>query len=216
MKKIIFLMLCLLIVTGCNANKTNLENNNNTNANNNVSKLDHKVYKYMRISTDNTSGLINNGYIFGDPSGVGHLDKTYNPTLLVEFDTVTGKASKVTLYAFFLDNPDTTEWVDKAEESFNEKAGSYKKDFGAIQKGRVNDFVTYLKVDINPASYIYNQYLETYLFYEQDIEKYKDEIYYSRLYNYSTTPEVKVGDNYFEESLEHIKIEWSDNSFSAF
>ena len=210
MKKIVLLIICLLCLTGC-GNKTNGEVQANKQSN-----LDHKVYKYMKITTHNTSNLINNGYIFDDPSYVGHGDKNYYPTLLVEFDTITGKASKVTLYAFFLDNPDSTEWVDKAVDSFNEKVGSYRNDFSSVHKGRVNDFVTYFDVDINAESHIYNQYLQTYLFYEQDIEKYKDAIYYSRLYNYSSTPEVKTGENYFEESLEGIRIEWSDNAFSAY
>ena len=199
--------LLLLIVCGCSKNNGSNPNNNQV-ANSNV-------FRYMKMSSANAGGLINIAYVFDEPSTVGHGDKTYNPTLVAEFDQVTGKAKNVTFYAFFLDNPDTSEWVDKAIEKFNTTSTSYKKDFSDLSKGRVNDFVTYLSVSMNPESHVFNQFIQM-LLYKQDIEKYKDEIYYSRLSNYSTKPPVEEGSNYFEESLEGIRIEWSNNIISAY
>ena len=202
----ILTLFSLVFITGCD-NKEPINPNTN--------KLDHEVYKYMKISSSNTSGLINIAYIFDDPSVVGNGDDYYNPCLIAVFDTITGKATSVKYYSFFLDYEGTSEWVDKSIEKFNSSTTSYKKDFSNISKGRVNEFVTYLVVDIDPKSYVFNQYIED-LFYEQDIDEYKDKVYYSRLYNYSTKPPVKVGDNYFEETLEGLRIEWSNNIIKAY
>ena len=211
MKKILLTILVifsLVFITGCD-NKEQSKINPNTNT------LNHKVYKHMKISSDNAGGLINIAYIFDEPSVVGYADDYYKPCLTADFDTVTGKATSVKFYSFFLDYEGSSEWVDKSIEKFNSSTTSYKKDFSNISKGRVSEFVTYFVVDIDPKSYVFNQYIQM-LFYEQDIEKYKDEVYYSRLYNYSTKPPVKEGDNYFEETLENLRIEWSDSSIKAY
>lgn len=211
MKKVLLTIITifsLVFITGCGNNGDDLVNTN-------VKQLDHKVYKYMKISSDNTSSLINIAYIFDDPSVVGHGDNYYRPCLIAEFDSLTGKAKSVKYYSFFLDYEGSSEWVDKSIEKFNSSTTSYKKDFSNISKGRVSEFVTYLVVDINPESYVFNQYVQM-LFYEQNIEEYKDKVYYSRLYNYSTKPPVEEGDNYFEETLEGLRIEWSDSGIKAY
>ena len=48
------------------------------------------------------------------------------------------------------------------------------------------------------------------------LKDYKDRIYYSRLYNYEQKPPVYEGDNYFEETLEGIRIEWSDSEIKVY
>ena len=213
----LLIILCLFTIIGC-GNSQESKNGSNTEGNsstNNENKLDHKVYKYMKISSSTTSGIMNTAYIFDDPSSVSSGDTEYDPCFVVEFDTKTGKATSVKFYSFFLDYENTSEWVDKAIEKYNESSGEYKKSFSNVSKGRVNESVTYLVADVNPSSHVYNQYVES-LLYEQDIEEYKDSIYYSRLYNYSTTPPVEVGDNFFEESLENIRIEWSDSEIKPY
>lgn len=226
MRKKVFLSflvaLSLFIITGCGNNQSNSGGNKNGNGNSNGNqkttndkKLDHKVYKYMKISSSNASGLLHVAYLFDDPSVVGSGDNEYNPCFIAEFDTNTGKAKSVKFYSFFLDYEGSTEWVDKAIEKFDSSTGEYKKSFSNVTKGRVNENVTYLVADADPTSYMYNQYIES-LFYEQDIEKYKDDVFYSRLYNYDPKPEAKTGNNFFEEPLESIRIEWSDSEIKAY
>ena len=211
MKKLFLLVLCVFMITGCSL----IPIKNTVDGNKQESNLDHKVYRYMKISSSNTSTLLNNAYIFGDPGVVGSGDNYYYPCFIASFDPVTGKVISVKYYSFFLDYEGSYEWVDKAIEKFNESGDSYKKDFTSVSKGRVSEFVTYLSVDINPKSYTFDQYIQI-LFEEQDIEKYKDTVYYSRLYNYETKPPVKEGDNYFEDSLTDIRIEWSDSILKAY
>ena len=119
------------------------------------------------------------------------------------------------LFAFFIDNTDD-EWVDKAIEKYESSSSKSKGSFTNVKKGRVNEEVSYLSADLDIDSYIFTQFIDTYIIKSQDIEKYKDEIYYSRLYNYSSNPPHEEGDNYFEETLEGIRIEWSDNEIKPY
>ena len=218
MKKKIFLGLVILIslftICGCdNKENNNGGNNNNNNTNNNT--VNHKVYKYMKISSSISSNLYYYAeQLFDNPSAVGYGNKEYEPFLIVEFDTNTGNATNVKYYSFFLDYEDN-EWVNKAIEKYDEASGKAKDEVKNVKKGRVNDNVSYLTANIDPDSYAFDQYLQ-YLFKGQDIDDYKDRVYYKRLYNYSTTPEHKEGDNYFEDSLSHIRIEWSDSEIKTF
>lgn len=178
-------------------------------------KPDHKIYKYMKVSADLASTLYHPAStLFNDPSEVSSGDIYYKPCLIAEFDTNTGKATKVTFYTFFLDSEDDT-YVNEAMESYNSSSNDYKKNVTDVQKGRVNDNVSYLSAEINPESNAYEQHISS-LFYEQDIERYKDKIFFSRLDNYSSEPPHEEGENFFEESLEGIRIEWSDTSIEAF
>ncbi len=209
MKKIIIaILLTLLVVTGCTKDETN----NTINAGN---EPDHKIYKYMLIKAPNTSGLIYSAYIFDDPSTIGYQDDYYKPTLLVTFDTKTGKATSVKLYAFFLDYEDD-EWVNKSIEKFNEAGNDTKKKFTNLTKGRVNDNVSYLTCDIDPFSYSIEATISTYLIENQDIEKYKNYVYYDRLYNYDPDPAAVVTDNSFYETITDVSIEYSDKELKAF
>ena len=211
MKKRISLLLiifiCVFLISGCTSQNKDLNNNNN-------SENKSTVYKYIKISSDNAANIINNAYIFDEPSVVGSGDTEYKPCLIAEYDITTGKASKVKFYSFFLDNDDD-KWVDKAIDKYNTSSGQSKKAFSNVSKGRVNENVSFLTADVDPSSYVFNQYVES-LLRNQDIKKYKDEIYYSRLYNYDTKPPVEEGNNYFEESLESIRIEWSNNKLSSY
>ena len=208
-----FIIFTLFIMVGCEKKE---ENNTNFNTLNNTKQLDHKVYKNMKISSSNASALLYNvNSLFGEISEVSSGDKYYKPTILVEFDVSSGKAINATFYGYFIDYDDN-EWVNKAIEKYDSSSNEHKKHFTNVQKGRINDNISYLKSDLDVNSHIFTQFISTYLIEGQDIEKYKDEIYYSRLDNYSTTPVVEVGENYFEESLESIRIEWSDSQISAY
>jgi len=222
MKKKIVLSLLVVIslfmITGCgNKENNNKENNqsNNGNSNQETKVADHKIYKYMKISTAVSSTLYYHAnQLFDNPSEVGHSDDSYKPFLIVEFDTKTGVANKVTYYGFFLDNDDNM-WVNKAIEAYETSSGEAKDEVTNVKKGRVNQFVSYLTANIDPKSYGFDQYLQM-LFDGQDIEKYKDEVFFSRLYNYSTEPAHEEGDNYFEDSLTDIRIEWSDSEITGY
>ena len=209
---LLFVIGSLLTLTGCEKKEGGSSSEPTTTA----KQLDHKVYKYMRITSNNAMDLyLQSEYMFDGLYDVGYKDDTYQPTLLVEFDTTTGKATKVTLYSFFLDD-ESNEWVNKAIDKCESSTSSYKKDILSLKKGRVNSGVSYLEASINPDSYAFEQHLDTYLFDEQDIETYIDRVYTSQLYNYSTTPEKKQGDNYFWTTLTSTKIEWSDSEFKAY
>lgn len=213
-KKIILILLVVsLFVTGCNNQNSN--GTNNSGKNNSVKKLDHKVYKYMKISASTSNQLYYYAeYAFDDPSVVGYADTKYNPCLIVEFDTNTGSAKKVTYYGFFLDYEED-EWVNKAIEKYETSSDKVKKEVSNVKKGRVNDNVSYLKADIIPGSYAYDQYVQA-LFKEQDIEKYKKDVYFDNLYNYEKAPDHEEGDNYFEDAISSLRIEWSDSEIKAY
>lgn len=218
MKKIVLALLVvvsLFTVTGCNSEIKNNQNNNG-NSNQNEKKADHKIYKYMKISSDNAFNLLYNAnYLFDDLSVVSNGDIQYKPCLIVEFDTKTGKAIKAKFYAFFLDYEDN-EWVNKAIEKYDSSTLKSKNNYANVKKGRVNDNVSYLSADINVSSHEFTQFISTYLIEGQDIDKYKDEVFFSRLYNYDSEPPHEEGENYFEESLESSRIEWSDSKIEAY
>ena len=121
--------------------------------------------------------------------------------------TTTGKA---TIYGCFLDYEDN-HWVNEAIEKYNSSSDSYKKDIINVSKGRINDEISFIKIEINPESYKFEQYISSYIMREQDIEKYKNETYYDNLYNYTDLAPAEVGDNYFVNGLSKMRLEWSDS-----
>ena len=204
-KYLVLMIGVLLVAVGCE-NKTPKYNER---------KPDHKIYKYVKITSSVGNDLIVPiEYIIGSTSEVGHLDDIYAPTLLAEFDTTTGKATSVKFYSFYLDYEDD-EWVNKALNEYKSSSSSYKDDITNVKKGRVNDNVSYLEATINPDSYVYEQYVGDIIKY-QDIEKYKKDVYYDNLYNYSTTPEVKDKDGYFWDALTGRTVIYSDNKIKAY
>ena len=173
---------------------------------------DYEIYKYMKISASNSSELYYPAlFIFDDPGEVANGDNEYPPCLIAEFDQSTGKATAVKLYAFFLDYEDD-EWVNQAIETYE---GSEHEDVTSVTKGRVNDFVSYLCAEIDPDSYGYDQYIRN-LFYDQNIEKYKDDVYFDNLYNYDTEPWHEEGEGYFEDALSMKRVEWSNSELKPF
>ena len=214
---ILTILSCMLFVlTGCNNNENSADNNGGS-SNTSTKKVDHKVYKYVKMSSDTASGLLySTNSLFGDTFYVHEKDKYYKPCIIAEFDTETGKATKATLYLFFKEYENNDEYVNKAMEKYNSSSNEAKKNYTNIQKGKVpgETEVSYISVDLKIDSYIYTQFIDTYIIKSQDIEKYKDKVYYSRLYNYSSNPPHEEGANCFEETLEGIRIEWSDNKIN--
>lgn len=212
MKKYILLVISMFLIlgaTGCEKYSGNNSDYNNPTTT--TKQLDHKVYKYTKMTCSSGNELfINLNYLFDYIDRVGYAETDYDPTLIVETDTNTGKAINATLYGYFLDYG-TDEWVDKAIEKYNTSSSNSKKDILSVDKGRVNDQVTYIKIRINPDSYNFEQYIQSYIMREQDIDTYKKKTYYDQLYNYSTTPEKEEGDNYFYNGLTSIRLEWSDD-----
>lgn len=206
--------LMLFTFTGCDNKGNNAQNNNsNASSNTNAKKPEHKIYKYVKMSSDAATGLLYSvTSLFGDTFYVKTGEKYYKPSIVAEFDTETGKAKKATLYIFFRDNEDN-EYLEKAVEKFNSSSNDAKKNYTNLQKGRVPNEteVSYLSVDLKIDSYIYTQFIDSYIIKSQDIERYKDRIYFSRLYNYSSNPPHEESENAFEETLEGIRIEWSDS-----
>ena len=209
----------LFVLTGCDNKENNTNNstsNNASNQQNSTKTADHKIYKYVKMSSDVASNLLYSATsLFGDTFYVHEGEKYYKPCIIAEFDTETGKATKATLYVFFRDYEDN-ENVNNAIENYNSSSSESKKYYTNIQKGRIpnENEVSYLSVDLTIDSYIYTQFIDTYIIKSQDIENYKDRIYYSRLYNYSSNPPHEEGANCFEETLEGIRIEWSDDAIN--
>ena len=199
-------------LTGCGNTTKEEKNNNNGNTNTNTTKPDHKIYKYMAVRSDSGSNLLYSAYLFDDSFVVYNGDKKYQPCLIMEFDTETGKAKSIKFYTFFSGE----EYLNQAKEKFESSSKEAKKNFSNLKTKKLNDELYYLVVDVDPESYACTQFIDSYLVKGQDIEKYKDEVYYSRLYNYDSEPPHEEGDNYFEESLESSRIEWSDNKIEAY
>lgn len=173
---------------------------------------DYEIYEYMKISASNSSELYYPAlFIFDDPGEVANGDNEYPPCLIAEFDQGTGKATAVKLYAFFLDYEDD-EWVNQAIETYE---GSEHEDVTSVTKGRVNDFVSYLCAEIDPDSYGYDQYIQN-LLNGQDIEDYKNDVYFDNLYNYDTEPWHEEGEGYFEDALSMKRVEWSNSELKPF
>ena len=218
MKKKILITLILLttifLVTGCSLNfKTKTGGNQQPTTT--IKRPGHKIYRYMKISSESGTNLLYNASrLFGETYRAYQGEDYYDPCLIVEFNNSDGKAKKATFYTFFqYDNND--EYVDEAMSKFEEASKESKKAYSNVKKEHMTEDITYISADINVNSYEFTQFIDTYLIKGQDIEKYKDEVYFSRLYNYESTPPVEVGDNYFYESLEGIRIEWSDNKIEA-
>ena len=214
MKKKIFLsllvVLSLFLITGCNKVVPN------NNLNNDVKKPDHKIYKYVKMESYLGSLLLYSaGSLFGDTGQVSIGETYYKPCIIAEFDTNTGRATKAKYYTFFIDYADD-ENVNKAIEKYNNSTSQSKKYFTNVKKGKVNDEIKYLTADLEINSSIYTQFIDLYIIKRQDIEKYKDEIFFSRLYNYASEPPYEEGENFFEESLEGIRIEWSDSEIKPY
>ena len=209
----LLVIISLFIITGCDSNtKINNQNNNQSNnTNTNNKNIDHKIYKYVKMSKG--SLLYSADRVFGRASSAKDGDIEYPITLIAEFDTNTGKSTKVTMYAFYLDSVHD---VNEALDAYNTSTSEYKKYYTNVSTGKVNSNVSYLKANVDVKSYEFTQYISTYIIENQDIEKYKDRIYFNRLSNYSSTPEYQEGENFFEESLEGIRIEWSDNEIKPF
>lgn len=218
---VICIVIAIIVVNNNNnSNNTTGQNQSNNssyaNSNSSTKKPDHKIYKYVKMSSDNSSTLLYSvTSLFDNPGDVSSGDVYYKPTIIAEFDTETGKATKATFYAFFLDGEDD-ENVNKALQKYNNSTSEYKKYFTNVHKDRVNSEISCLVADLDVNANLYTQYIDSYILDSQDIDKYKDRIYYSRLYNYSTTPPHEEGSNFFEESLEGIRIEWSDNEITVF
>lgn len=210
----ILVLFALVVLVGCGTNKAPEKPNEGTTSSENKS-LDHEVYKYMKIQAESGDQLYMHSYsFFGDLWTVGSDDKEYKPELIVEFDTKTGKAVNVKMYAFFLDGEDDN-WVNISLQKYNSSSGQKKSEISNVKKGRVNEYVSYLECSIDPESHSYDQYINS-LFYEQDIEKYKDKVYFSNLDNYSTIPPHEEGANFFEDSLSMFRIEWSNSAIKAY
>ena len=209
----VFVLLSLFLITGCenNTNQTNNNNSSNNQTNTNTKKVDHKVYKYVKMSKGTL--LYSVDRVFGRAGSAKDGDNEYDITLIAEFDTNTGKAKKITLYAYYLDSVHD---VNEALEKYNTSTSEYKKYYTNVSTGKVNSNVSYLKADVDVKSHEFTQYIATYIIENQDIEKYKDKIYYSRLSNYASEPEHQEGENFFEESLEGIRIEWSDSEIKPY
>ncbi len=187
--------------------------NNGTGVETTAQKPEHKIYKYTKMSASVGGVLIYpSASLFGDVGEVSSGDIYYKPCIVAEFDTTTGKATKATFYAFFLDYEDD-EWVNKAMEKYENSSSESKAKVTNVRKGRVSDNVSYLAADLDVNSYVFTQFIDTYIIHGQDIDKYKDEIFFSRLYNYSSEPPHSEGENFFEETLEGIRLEWSDTEF---
>lgn len=200
---VIFILMLLVTITGCKKdNKKNINGDNN-------------VYKYIKVSSNLGRNFFEVADIlFNDMSEIEYEDNYYKPCLIVEYDTNTKKANSVKVYSFYIDD-NTDEWVNKAIDTYKNSTFEYKGDITNVDKKRLNDSITYLTADINPESFTFNQYVGD-LIKEQNIDKYKNDIFYSRLSNYEEEPKHEESDNYFEESIENIRIEWSNEELKAY
>lgn len=211
-KRIIILLAFCLILTGCgNSNSNNSGGNGLSNDDN--GKVVGKYYPSIMVKSNNPDMFyLSISNVIGDMSVVSHGEDYYYPTLILNYNNQ-GKLDNFSVIGYFLDNKDDYEWADKSLEVYKESTAKVKKSVTSTTKGRVNDFVSYVKYnfkyDKDNFYYNFNQFIDSDLIYKQDIEEFKNDTCYSRFDNYDTEPKHIDEDKHFYCSLEDLNVYWS-------
>lgn len=166
-------------------------------------------YRTVHLKATNSYDLI-----IGLPFESGQYGDYY-PTLTFTYNTDTGlleKAEYSTYYSYsdFAEEPN--QFLQEAIDIIASGEGVCAK-FSNVRTENLDD-VTELTFDIDISSYFANfdQYVNLcFVEGEQDIEKYKNSVYYDNLYNYTdSVPACEDRDGYFYDEITRRQVEWED------
>ena len=192
-------------------------------SNHDVPAADHKIYKYVRISSVASNRIYEPfDYFFGDYASTawrfGRDGDSYCPYIIVEFDTNTGNASQVQYYEFYKDTsyPSDVEAKVNASiavyEEYKQSDHPYAKDVTNINSGLISEKIAYLTANINPESSGFEQHIMG-LLKGQDIECYKKSAFYDSSYNFMWCEDTE---DHFICEPDYTMIEWSDTPFTGY
>jgi hypothetical protein len=238
MKKIFRLMILNIIIiavlTACGGNSSN-EDTSNTDANGTV--LDEKNDGGTNSEKENesTSGVTDTDkkedsdkhyyrtvkvIAFADammPSMSGLLESDfgfgeYLPTITFTYNTQTGMVESAMYSTYYATGEYGDEELQRDIEALSGD-GEFCSRFSGFRTEDLDE-VTELSFDIDISTYFtYFDPIINLCFVEreQDIEGYKDMVYYSRLNNYyDPKPTCEDGEGYFYDQISCRRIEWKD------
>lgn len=165
-------------------------------------------YRTVRLKADNSYDLIIN--LPFESSKLGD----YYPTLTFTYNTETGKIERAeySTYFWYYPGEDTDVFLQEVTDIISSGEGICTK-FSNVRTENMDD-VTKLTFDIDISSYFANfdQYVNLcFVEGEQDIEKYKNSVYYDVLYNQSDPiPSCEDRDGYFYDEITRRQVEWED------
>lgn len=208
-KSIILMLITCVLLTGCGSNNAN---SNSTTSDDGT--IVGKYYPSIMVKSNNPDSFyLSISNIIGDISVVSHGDDYYYPTLILNYNNQ-GKLDNFSIIGYFLDSQNDYEWADKSIEEYEMSTAKIKNYITNHEKGRVSDFVSYVKYDFkydNTYYYNFNQFIDMDLIYKQDVDKFKNDTCYERFDNYDVEPEHTDEDKHFFCSLEDLDVYWSES-----
>lgn len=173
-------------------------------------------YRTVRLKSGNSYDLIINLPFESSQ----YMD--YYPTLTFTYNTDTGKIERAVYSTYYPNNSgeESNEFLQEAIDIILSGEGICSS-FSNIQTENIDDKLTditndifKLSFDIDISSYFANfdQYVNLcFVENEQDIEGYKNNVYYDVLYNQSDPiPSCEDRDGYFYDEITRRQVEWED------
>lgn len=173
---------------------------------------DKHYYKTVRIigyadaMMPSITGVMENIFGFGE----------YLPTITFHYNTESGMAESAEYSTYYSYSPyEDNEFLQSDMEVLSSGEGEFLSRFSNLRTEDMEaEGVTKLTFDMDISTYFSYLYPEINLYFvtgEQNIEDYKDAIYYSRVDGYyDPKPTCEEGENYFYDQISCIRIEWAD------
>ena len=172
---------------------------------------DRHIYKTVRIIGDTyamipyISSILDNTLGYED-----HL-----PTLTFHYNVDTGKAESAEFTTYFpADGLNTEDFINSAIDSLSEDNEFCSRLSNIRTEVKDSENVTALTFDIDISTYFtyFDQYINMFFVEgQQNIEGYKQDVYYSRVDNYyDPKPSCEDGKNYFYDQISGLRVEWED------
>ena len=174
-------------------------------------KVDKHFYETVRIiafadaMVPSMTGLMENDFGFGE-----HL-----PTITFHYDTKTGMAEKAEYATYYSYSPyGENEFLQMDMEALSGDSELCSRFSNIKTEVMEEDEVTKLSFDIDISTYFthFDPHINLYFVErEQDIEGYKNAVYYERIDNYlDPKPTCEEGEGFFYDQISCRRIEWED------
>jgi len=169
------------------------------------------VYRTVRVIAYNTammpalSGLLENDFGFGE----------WLPTLTFRYDTTTGRAQSASYTNYYpLYNMGIEDTIEAEKAALSADTELCRRFSNIRTEVMEDEELIALSFDIDISTYFSSlEPLINKCFLEgrQDIQRYKDMVYFDRLDNYlDPKPTCEEGDGFFYEKITCVRIEWED------